>query len=69
LADSDVDGLKDGYEVSTGTLKSDTDYDLWNDAADIMPNNALVPNALIVLLIALPIAALIWWWKKKRVKF
>ena len=70
LADSDSDGLKDGFEVSIGInpLKSDTDNDLWNDAVDIMPNNALVPNALIVLLVALPVGALIWWWKKKRVR-
>ena len=70
LADSDGDGLKDGYEVSTGAdlLRIDTDNDLWNDAVDIMPINALVPNALIVFLVALPVGALIWWWKMKRVR-
>jgi len=49
--DNDEDGLTDYDELFatlTHPLKSDSDGDLWNDSLDMMPNNFLLPNALII---------------------
>jgi hypothetical protein len=57
--DSDADGLSDLHEVQRGTdpLSSDTDADFWNDRADPMPLSPIVPNAVLLVGIAVVISA------------
>jgi len=53
-ADTDEDGLSDKEEIEKGTnpLMKDTDGDLWGDAIDPMPVSALVPDAILLVVVA-----------------
>jgi hypothetical protein len=53
--DTDDDGLPDGREVQIGSspLRRDTDADIWPDGTDLAPVDPLLPNILLVAVVAL----------------
>lgn len=57
--DSDGDGLVDGKKIEIGTnpLNVDSDGDMWNDAADMSPTNAIIPNVFIAGVVAAVVVA------------
>ena len=57
--DTDGDGLVDGKEIEirTNPLNVDSDGDMWNDAADMSPTNAIIPNVLIAGAVAVVVVA------------
>ena len=64
--DPDNDGLTNLKEYLRGTnpLLPDSDGDFWTDPIDLMPKNALIPNTIIIIAVAI-IPALIMMRKRK----
>jgi len=54
-SDTDGDGLTDDREllIRTDPNSKDTDGDLWSDGVDFAPTNSLIPNCLILVVVAL----------------
>ena len=65
--DPDNDGIINLEEYLRGTnpLQPDSDRDLWTDSLDIMPKEALIPNALIIATATI-ISALIMMRKENK---
>ena len=53
--DPDNDGLTnlEEYQRSTNPHLPDSDGDFWNDSIDLMPENALIPNGIIIVVVAI----------------
>ncbi len=57
--DPDNDGLANLKEYQTGTNPHlpDSDGDFWTDSMDPMPENALIPNGIIIIVVAIILSA------------